>query len=188
MTPAINPKTGRLLSEGGRRQVAREAIEPCTTGRCFSPVACSDFGYCRDRNSDDPPCTPEKIAMRRRMYGLKAVNADQTELPTQHPMRGWWPTSEADAMRDKRPASAFHARQHVAQMNRDRLEAELRHLLWQKARAQAVRIVQGYATEAAEMAYGDALAGRDEASRRQTERMRLITRIADDLRTMEYEP
>jgi hypothetical protein len=28
--------------------------EPCitsfATGRCYSPVACSGFGYCRDRN------------------------------------------------------------------------------------------------------------------------------------------
>lgn len=24
--------------------------EPCISGRCLSPLACSSFGYCRDRN------------------------------------------------------------------------------------------------------------------------------------------
>lgn len=25
-------------------------IEPCLKGRCYSPVACNAFGYCRERN------------------------------------------------------------------------------------------------------------------------------------------
>lgn len=24
--------------------------EPCLKGRCFSPSACNDWGYCRERN------------------------------------------------------------------------------------------------------------------------------------------
>lgn len=24
--------------------------EPCIGGRCFSPIACNGFGYCRERN------------------------------------------------------------------------------------------------------------------------------------------
>lgn len=26
------------------------APEPCLSGRCYSPVACNGFGYCRERN------------------------------------------------------------------------------------------------------------------------------------------
>ena len=47
--------------------------EPCLNrakgSRCYSHTACSDFGYCRERNMiDGPPhwTTPELIAERRR--------------------------------------------------------------------------------------------------------------------------
>ena len=45
------------------------ALEPCTNGPCRSPVACSGFGYCRERNmgastvlSGSPTTTPSPPA------------------------------------------------------------------------------------------------------------------------------
>lgn len=34
--------------------------------RCYSPLACSDWGYCRDRNQDGYPMTEREVARRRR--------------------------------------------------------------------------------------------------------------------------
>lgn len=38
----------------------------CTTDRCFSPVACTGFGYCRERNRDGMP-TPAQVVEWRRL-------------------------------------------------------------------------------------------------------------------------
>ena len=32
-----------------------ELPEPCIEGRCFSPVACNGWGYCRERNKGRAP-------------------------------------------------------------------------------------------------------------------------------------
>lgn len=41
--------------------------EPCLKGRCFSPTSCNDWGYCRERNMDDPPrLTPWDVVVERR--------------------------------------------------------------------------------------------------------------------------
>lgn len=38
--------------------------EPCLNGRCFSPMACADWGYCRERNEGRAP-SKDEIAARR---------------------------------------------------------------------------------------------------------------------------
>lgn len=30
-----------------------QRIEPCLSGRCYSPIACGGWGYCRQRNDGD---------------------------------------------------------------------------------------------------------------------------------------
>ena len=35
--------------------------EPCINGRCFSPMACNGWGYCRERNERHEP-TAEQMA------------------------------------------------------------------------------------------------------------------------------
>lgn len=36
--------------------------EPCLTGRCWSPVACNGWGYCRERNAGIPGIpSPETV-------------------------------------------------------------------------------------------------------------------------------
>ena len=37
----------------------------CIKQRCYSPVACGGFGYCRDRNDDGCPMTEAKITRLR---------------------------------------------------------------------------------------------------------------------------
>lgn len=32
-----------------------EPPEPCLRGRCYSPGACNDWGYCRERNEGIAP-------------------------------------------------------------------------------------------------------------------------------------
>lgn len=40
--------------------------EPCTNGRCWSPTACNDWGYCRERNMGDGGApTQQQIRERR---------------------------------------------------------------------------------------------------------------------------
>jgi len=43
-----------------------EHIGPkCTEGRCYSPVACNGFGYCRQRNKDGLPSEETAAEWRR---------------------------------------------------------------------------------------------------------------------------
>lgn len=41
--------------------------EPCLAETCRAPMACREWGYCRQRNIEDRgPLTAEKVAERRR--------------------------------------------------------------------------------------------------------------------------
>lgn len=37
-------------SYGAARAAISAMRKPCLSGRCYSPLACSGFGYCRERN------------------------------------------------------------------------------------------------------------------------------------------
>ncbi len=37
----------------------------CRKARCFSPIACAGFGYCRERNCDGLPSEAEAAEWRR---------------------------------------------------------------------------------------------------------------------------
>ncbi|MEY3773859.1 MAG: hypothetical protein RLZZ129_639 [Verrucomicrobiota bacterium] len=39
--------------------------EPCICGRCWSPMACSGWGYCRERNMGREPTDWEQAFRRR---------------------------------------------------------------------------------------------------------------------------
>ncbi len=39
--------------------------EPCIGGRCYSPLACGSFGYCRNRNRDFPNGSPNDETRKR---------------------------------------------------------------------------------------------------------------------------
>ena len=67
------------------------------------------------------------------------------------------------------------------------LHAELRRVVWEQARSQAVLIVQRYVVEAAELRHGAALANRETEEREQAEKRRLLSCICDDLRAMTYD-
>jgi hypothetical protein len=51
--------------------------EPCLKGRCWSPMACNGWGYCRDRNlADGPGQRPDgdqgdDVLIGRLMLGLR---------------------------------------------------------------------------------------------------------------------
>jgi hypothetical protein len=54
--------------------------EPCITsfktGRCYSPLACSGFGYCRDRNLKygyGAPTDAQVVEWRKEAAALKAA-------------------------------------------------------------------------------------------------------------------
>lgn len=55
------------------------AVEPCLDAPCRSPVACSGFGYCRERNAGDKITTPEMIEARRRKV-LRRRHATEEEV------------------------------------------------------------------------------------------------------------
>lgn len=48
----------------GTKQSERVS-EPCLSGRCFSPSACSDWGYCRERNQGGAPSPEDQKAHRK---------------------------------------------------------------------------------------------------------------------------
>lgn len=47
------------------------APEPCLSGRCYSPLACNGFGYCRQRNF------LASLAPRHVPLALLAIETDQ---------------------------------------------------------------------------------------------------------------
>jgi len=50
--------------------------EPCISGRCYSPIACGGFGYCRDRNRDGLPTEKTAKEWRDRASKLKEQTDD----------------------------------------------------------------------------------------------------------------
>lgn len=38
--------------------------EPCLKGKCYSPNACNDWGYCRERNEGIAPTSYEQQTFR----------------------------------------------------------------------------------------------------------------------------
>ena len=50
------------------REIAAPQPELCLKGRCFSPIACGGWGYCRERNMEDRTApTNAQVAERRQM-------------------------------------------------------------------------------------------------------------------------
>lgn len=39
--------------------------EPCIKDRCYSPVACNGWGYCRERNAGRCPSAEMQAALRK---------------------------------------------------------------------------------------------------------------------------
>ena len=57
-------------AETGRR--VRIQPEPCLNLRCYSVLACSGFGYCRERNGGRAP-SPSQIDERRKIAESRNV-------------------------------------------------------------------------------------------------------------------
>jgi hypothetical protein len=53
----------------------------CINGRCWSPVACGGFGYCRDRNLDGFSMEDAHIRRRRAQSDLELVAVELAKLP-----------------------------------------------------------------------------------------------------------
>ena len=54
--------------------------EPCTAGRCWSPMACNGWGYCRERNADYPGGpTAEDIQALRDGAAARQADAEQDD-------------------------------------------------------------------------------------------------------------
>lgn len=49
--------------------------EPCTKGRCYSPLACNGWGYCRERNEGRAPTSQEMQSFRIIALDRKAKEA-----------------------------------------------------------------------------------------------------------------
>ena len=62
----------------------------CIVKRCFAPVACGGFGYCRERNAGDIITTPEMIELRR-------LEQAQRASPAPHDAGGAEPDAADDA-------------------------------------------------------------------------------------------
>lgn len=62
----------------------------CTKQRCHSPVACSGWGYCRERNIDGLP-TPEQVEKWKRVDNPHRRYQDNSQNPSKH--LGRWPAN-----------------------------------------------------------------------------------------------
>lgn len=73
MTP---PTSGPILMSG-----AMVRPEPCLSGRCWSPISCGDWGYCRERNMPlkGAPSPEQQRAFRKEAAERAASHIDQFE-------------------------------------------------------------------------------------------------------------
>jgi hypothetical protein len=64
--------------------------EPCLERRCYSPLACEGFGYCRTRNSAGSPTLEDRARWRRQAAERKAeAERAQAEMFAEFAKKGW---------------------------------------------------------------------------------------------------
>lgn len=59
--------------------------EPCLGGRCYSPLACGGFGYCRNRNRDFPDGAPSDET--RIQWRTEALKRKTDAMEAKHTLR-----------------------------------------------------------------------------------------------------